>query len=165
MVINNQEEATLNVQESKDCLTNIRDTVRPFMDYIQEGKHRNRTEQDAMTQRKNIKGKWMDTLNKRKWAYYNMIRSRRIAEHYKHYLNREDPFIPKMFGSNKTPGETKEKTAIKFELAKTKVQTEIEILLLRGNKYEAEMRAKDTEIMAELGKNPNMEIREKLEVL
>ncbi len=126
------------------------------MDYIQEGKHRNWTEQDAMTQRKSIKGKCMDTLNKRKWAYYNMIMSRRIAEHYKHYLNREYPFIPKKFGSNKTPRETKEETAIKFELAKAKVQTEIEILLLRGNKHEAEMRAKDTEIMAELGKNPNM---------
>ncbi len=52
-----------------------------------------------------------------------------------------------------------------MELAKTKLRTEIEILTLRAEKYETEMRTYDTEIMVEIGKTPNVEIGDKLKLL
>ncbi len=59
--------------------------------------------------------------------------------------------IHKTFGPNTITWETEEETAIKSKLAKTKIQTEIVILLVKGNKYEAEMRANETKYITKAG--------------
>ncbi len=134
LMIYNQQDTTLDIQESKETLKSTRDTVRPYMDFIQEERH------TKMLEKETIKKRWSDMLDKHKWSYYNMTRSNGVVEHYRTFLARDVPFLPAKFRPRKIPGETEDETRIKKEFTKTKLRTEIVILTLRAEKYETEVR-------------------------
>ncbi len=102
-MINNQQDTTLDIQESKEILKSIRDTVRPYMDLIQEDRHTKMLAKEIMQQKKTIKKRWSDILNKRKWAYYNMTRSNGVVGHYRKFLAKDVPFLPAKFRLRKIP--------------------------------------------------------------
>ena len=123
--------------------------------------------QRATKIRRNIISVWKKSLNERKQAYWNYLRSDKTANIYVEWLEKENPVLPRKFRPRTITGEHEDDRQIRRDTAISAFKAEIRIIKNRTERYRTAYVKVDSEMseIFEKRSGHNDEIRDRLNMM
>ena len=142
-----RETATLlsesNLNEDIDLAGNIVNMTKILEHYIQRDETRTSTQEQKSLQYSKIMRKMK---KKRKLAYYNFLKNKKIAELYEECYNKSDIKVPKHLAPKRHPEESKQEYQLRIKHAKQRLKQEIELSQSKRDSYKEKIKTIDKKI-------------------
>lgn len=119
--------------------------------------------QDAVyRKKKEMLSMWKTSLNQRKQAYWNAIRSEQLADIYEKWMKQDNIILPMKYRVKNIKHESAEETQVRINLAKQKMEADITLLRIRLPKYRNRYEECDQKMEEQISENTPNEIKEKV---